>query len=316
MKSEKHNKKQIKQNKPIKLSGDERQGLVVALFGAQADIEDDNGQVFQCHLRKNAEPIITGDRVLWRPDSNQSGVVVQHLPRTSLFYSRKKKLIAANVDAIIIVTAPLPIFSEHMLDRYLVAAEHLQIQPVILLNKMDLLLPQDENNIKSQLALYEKIGYNVMFSSTKLPNGLAELDAFLCGKTSVLVGASGVGKSSITRALTTDPSIKVGDTSTIGLGKHTTTVTRLYHLARGGNLIDSPGVREFGLSSIDKNTLMAGFVEFLPHLNNCKFRNCLHINDPGCGLQAALLNGDISQKRFESYQRILEELPGKESQWT
>jgi ribosome biogenesis GTPase len=241
-------------------------------------------------------------------------VVISHLPRKSLFYSKKKRLIAANVDAIIIVTAPLPIFSEYMIDRYLVAAENLQIRPVILLNKIDLLNGQNRKYIEEKLAEYEKLGYTVLFSSALFTESLTDLDKFLHDKTAVLVGASGVGKSSIIRALTSHPDARVGDTSALGLGKHTTTVARLYHLVHGGNLIDSPGVREFGLWNIDKENVMQGFVEFSGYLNQCKFRNCTHQQEPGCAILAALENGEISPQRFESYEKILAEL-GKESRY-
>lgn len=308
MKNSKYHKK------PPKLTGNEKKGLVLAVFGAEAEIEDEVGNSVQCHLRKNAEPVITGDNVLWQPDQSHSGVVVSHLPRKSLFYSKNKRLIAANVDAIVIVTAPLPIFSEYMIDRYLVAAENLKIRPVILLNKIDLLDTENKKNIETQLAVYEKLGYSVLFSSALFAESLTDLDKFLHDKTAVLVGASGVGKSSIIRALTSHPEARVGDTSAMGLGKHTTTVTRLYHLIHGGNLIDSPGVREFGLSNIGKENVMQGFVEFLTFLNQCKFRNCTHQKEPGCAIMAALENGEISQQRFESYEKILAEV-GKEARY-
>jgi len=296
--------------KTPKLHGNEREGLIVATFGATADIEDDQGQLIRCHLRKNAEPVITGDRVLWQPENNGTGIVAALLPRKSLLgrpeNARRTKPIAANIDAIIIACAPPPVFSEDMIDRYLVAAENVQIQPVILLNKVDLLDEANKQLIEQRLETYKKIGYTIIFSSIFAPHGLDELSRFLHDKTCVLVGASGVGKSSIIAALTAQTSIPVGEVSaTTGLGKHTTTSTRLYHLPTGGSLIDSPGVREFGLWNANPDEVLNGFVEFKALMNQCKFRDCHHQKEPGCAVQQAVADETVSQKRFESYQKII-----------
>lgn len=296
-----------------KLDGTEREGLVVAHFGAMAEVEDASGQVFQAHLRKNAEPCITGDQVLWRLEKDNTGVVVSVLSRKSLLArpenSKKTKLIAANIDAIIIVTAPLPLFSERLIDRYIVAAEHLKIQPIILLNKVDLLDEESFAEIKECLSVYEKMGYLIIFSSIFQPNGLQQLEEILKGKTSVLVGVSGVGKSSIIAAFTGLTNIMIGDVSTIArLGKHTTTTTRFYHLPQGGSLIDSPGVREFSLWHLPPNEILQGFIDFHPFLGDCKFRNCQHQSEPGCALLQAVEENKINPDRWESYQAILRDL--------
>jgi ribosome biogenesis GTPase len=295
--------------KPEKLLGNELEGLIIAHFGATAEVEDTSGQIYRCHLRKNSEPVITGDRVLWRLENNGTGIVVTHQPRKSLLSRpegpKKVKLIAANIDDIIIVSAPPPIFSEYLIDRYLVAAENLQITPVILLNKIDLLDDTTRQDILRRLAPYEKIGYRVILSSTKTPDGLNQLETFLKNKTCVLVGTSGVGKSSIIARFAPDQSILVGDTSTAGLGKHTTTSTRFYHLPQGGNLIDSPGVREFSLWNMPKDEILKGFPDFIPFLNQCKFRDCQHQKEPGCALQKAVSENEINAARFASYLEMI-----------
>lgn len=301
------NKKQF-HHKEVKLSGSEREGLLVTTFGANAEIEDEHGKIIRCHIRKNADPVITGDRVYWLPEKEaDTGVIVGHLPRKSLLArpesAHKLKLIAANLDAIIIVSAPPPVLSEDMIDRYLVAAETLKIQPIILLNKIDLLDEQHRNEMIERLAAYQNIGYKIIYSSTYTRDGLAQLDEFLKHKTCVLVGASGVGKSSIIAALTKS-SIRVGEVSANGLGKHTTTTTHLYHLPHDGNLIDSPGVREFGLWHVEKNDVLAGFIEFKPFFNQCKFRNCQHELEPDCAVQKALQNKEIDERRYASYLKI------------
>ena len=306
-------KKSSFQKKISKLRGDEREGLIVATFGAEAEIEDEYGSIVHCHLRKNIDPVITGDRVLWFLEKNNFGVVVGHLPRKSLLFkpenAYRNKLIAANLDAIIIVTSPPPILSEYMIDRYLVAAEVLNIQPVILLNKIDLLTSDTEEKVTEQLKAYERMGYTVLFSSIRARKGLSQLDDFLKDKTCVLVGASGVGKSSIISALTNKDSIQINEVSaSTGLGKHTTTTTRLYHLPYGGNIIDSPGVREFVLWNISKEELLAGFVEFKPFFNQCKYRDCQHQKEPGCIIREAVAKNELSARRFESYLKILADL--------
>jgi ribosome biogenesis GTPase len=218
----------------------------------------------------------------------------------------KVKLLAANIDTIVIVTAPLPLLSERLIDCYLVAAEHLKIPPLLLLNKMDLLDEKSRVEIQSRLSCYEKIGYRVIYSSIYLEKGLEQIKNVLIGKIGVLVGVSGVGKSSIIARITNDPAIVIGNMSqAAGLGKHTTTTTRLYHLPDGGHLIDSPGVREFSLGYLTKEQILDGFIEFRPYRGQCQFRNCQHHSEPGCGLLQAMRENNISAERWESYCDIL-----------
>lgn len=311
----KFNKKSIRHQKhhtapPEKLDGTEREGVIVAHFGAVAEVEDDAGVVVRCHLRKNQEPVITGDRVLWHPEKDNTGIVVCGLPRKSLLSrpenSHRNKLIAANIDAIVVVAAPPPNFSEHLLDRYLVAAEIVGVQAIILLNKVDLLDEDSLAAMQASLKKYATIGYEVIYSSTVTKDGLAELDHALKDKVCVLVGASGVGKSSIITTLTGIKNILVGEVSESKQGKHTTTTTRLYRLPEGGSLIDSPGVREFSLWNMDPEKIIRGFVEFKPYLGQCRFRNCGHQTEPDCALQMAVAEDKISPERWKSYLNIID----------
>ena len=292
-----------------KRMGDEQEGLLIAHYGATAEVETSNGVIERCHIRKNLADVITGDRVLWRHEKENVNVIVDHLPRASLLARPEKngklKAIAANIDALIIVTAPPPALSEYLLDRYLVAAENVNIQPVILVNKIDLLDVSNETEVKKRLAIYENIGYPVLYSSTRTQQGIASLREFLHNKTCALVGISGVGKSSLIRALAPNEDVKVGEISPKGTGKHTTTMTRLYHLPQSGDLIDSPGVREFSLWHMDPDAILKGFIEFQPFLKECRFGDCKHIKEPHCAVQQAILDNKISQERFNSYQEIL-----------
>ncbi len=297
-----------KQKPPEKLDGTEIEGLIIGHYGTNVLVKNANNENIRCHLRKNMEACIPGDRILYRMQNNE-GIVIQILPRDALFYRvdrNKQKLIAANVDAIIIVTAPPPLLSLTLLDSYLIASEYVKIKPVILLNKIDLLSEKELKEIKEYLAFYEKIGYSLIYSSIFLENGLTPLSNLLKDKTSVLVGASGVGKSSIIAALTESQHIMIGETSAHGgLGKHTTTTTHLYHLPSGGNLIDSPGVREFTLWHLPPEDIMDCFIEFKPYSGFCKFRNCSHQSEPDCEILKAIDEGKIAPSRYQNYLKLL-----------
>lgn len=307
---QKNSEKRAKTYLHEKLDGTEREGLVIAHFGATADIEDAEGHVYHAYLRKNAEPCITGDKILWRLENDKTAIVASVLPRKSLLQRPEKgskvKLIAANIDTMVIVTAPYPLFSEILLDKYIVAAELLKVKPVILMNKIDLLNEETLAETKDYLSLYQEIGYPVIYSSIYTNDGLKPLSDILQNKTAVLVGVSGVGKSSIIVALTGLKDIKIGDAG--HSSKHTTTTTKLYHLPEGGSLIDSPGVREFTLWHLSPEEILHGFVELHAFLGACKFRNCQHHSEPGCALLQALEEEKISEDRWESYQRLLQDM--------
>ncbi|MBT4519725.1 MAG: small ribosomal subunit biogenesis GTPase RsgA, partial [Halieaceae bacterium] len=282
--------------------GPEREGLVIAHFGTQVDVESEPGDSRRCHLRANLEGLVTGDRVIWR-DGDPTGVVVAQLERDNAL-SRpdsygKIKPIAANIDQIIIVIAPLPEPHANLIDRYLVAIEAAGIEPVILLNKIDLLVDDSQRNrqLEALLAGYPDLGYRILRTSA-LRGGLQELHLALKDRTSVLVGQSGVGKSSLINTLLPDLDLRVGALSqNRNKGTHTTTTAALFHLPSGGVLIDSPGIREFGLWHLSREQIEAGFREFRPLLGTCKFRNCSHHLEPNCAILAAVESGKISEHR-------------------
>ncbi|MGY5451933.1 small ribosomal subunit biogenesis GTPase RsgA [Agarivorans sp. MS3-6] len=295
--------------------GPQQEGTIISRFGQHADVEDNSGEIFRCNLRRSIGSLVTGDEVVWRSgNEEQSGIrgIIEacHERRSVLtrpdFYDGIKP-IAANIDQVVIVSAVLPEFSTNIVDRYLVAVEDVNLDPIILLNKVDLLDAEQRRVIEGQLKDYQQLGYKVIYASTVEEQGLVDLSQQLTNKTSIFVGQSGVGKSSLVNSLLPEQSIDTKEVSELsGLGQHTTTTARMYHLKHGGRLIDSPGVREFQLWHLEKDRVAWGFIEFRPWLNQCKFRDCKHQGDPGCAMQEAIDSGKIQQKRFNSYQRLLE----------
>jgi len=309
--------------------GEEQFGLVIAHYGKLIDVQPiavesaedaipdtvdgaTASNIKRCHFRANLGSLVTGDRVIWR-DGKTHGVIVARQDRISAL-SRPDpygdlKTIAANIDRIVIVIAPFPEVVANLIDRYLVAAETTGITPIILLNKSDLINDDNQEKLLGLLHTYESLGYQVQTVSTQTGEGLDELKQYLAKYTSVFVGQSGVGKSSLVNALLPDTDIKVGGlTEQTQQGTHTTTTARLYHFPGGGQLIDSPGIREFGLWHMSPEHLIEGFVEFRPFIGHCKFRDCAHESEPKCAINKALEDGDISGVRFSSYLYILSTL--------
>jgi len=283
---------------------------VLAHHGQASLVESDDGTRVRCVSRRNLPRTLAGDRVTFELHGARDGVITAVADRrTTLVRGEprgKAKPIAANIDQIVVVIASRPSFEQGMLDRYLVAAEIIGARPAIVFNKADLLGAEARARLDQKLALYTGLGYPLLFTSTRTTDGLTSLHAQLRHHTSILVGQSGVGKSSLAQALLPDLEVRTGELSNLtGLGRHTTTVATLYHLPDGGDLIDSPGVRDFALWPVDAPTLARGFIEFHPWLGQCRFHDCRHRGEPGCRLAAAVQEGRVSPERLARYVELL-----------
>ena len=293
----------------------EQQGLVICRYSKHFEVEalegDDVGKIHRCVSRANISSIVAGDLVVWRAGSDQTGVIESRLDRKSLLERPdnfgKLKPVAANIDQMLILMACQPKPQANLIDRYLVAAQLMNIRPIIVLNKVDLIDDNNRDELDSLLNIYQNLGYKTVriISSRHQTPQLSDLLGQIQKRTSIVVGQSGVGKSSLINTLLPSAKLEVGSLSSqTGEGTHTTVKAKLFHLSCGGQLIDSPGIRDFSLWHINEQQLQFGFVEIAERINDCKFRDCKHENEPNCAVLTAVNNGEIHPKRFESYQRI------------
>lgn len=297
----------------LNATGQEQAGLVVAHYGKKVMVRDSlTQQDHRCHFLANLPSLVAGDRVLWQP-GKPFGVVVAIEPRTSILTRPdpfgKIKQVAANIDQIIIVNSVVPAPSHSLIDRYLVAAHAADIEPVILLNKIDLIDDHAREQLRQDLTTYRTLGYALHELSAKTNDGINQLRTLCLDKVSIIVGQSGVGKSSMVNVLLGTDTIKTGALSeNSGQGTHTTTTAQLYELDSGGQIIDSPGIREFGLWHLSDDDIVGGFKELTPLLGLCKFRDCQHKKEPGCAILKAPDAGYITQERMASFHALRESI--------
>lgn len=282
-------------------------GVIVKSHGRRFIVELADGTCYDCTTRGKRTDYACGDVVYLTIENSEQGVISGHETRSSLLYRSdafRSKIIAANVSLFVLVVAPVPTFSEELLACCLLAAEAAGIEARIVLNKADL---PEVAQARQQLAPFVALGYPVLELSAL--QDVSPLRQWLQDQTSVLVGQSGMGKSTLTNALVPEAAARVGDISVaLDSGRHTTTHAQLYHLDATSHLIDSPGLQEFGLQHIEPLALASYFPDFQPFLGQCKFHNCLHLVEPSCALQQAVQRGELSEKRVAFYQRIFRSL--------
>jgi len=292
------------------------EALVLVSYGSQGVVLLNSGERKPCKFRRKVGRPYCGDRVLVAAADEASLVVESVLARKNFFVRtddrQRRHIIAANLDQVLIVVATTPLPSRDLMERYLLAVHSLGIEPVIVYNKTDLQVSPDETaagaTVLAHMSDYEALGYTVIRTSCKTEPGITGLRSVLKDKTSILVGQSGVGKSSLINQLIPDLQIQTGAlSSATGKGTHTTTSTMLYQLTDGGQLIDSPGVWEYGIWKLAYDELAAGFIDFNPWHGECHFNNCRHVSEPGCAIKQAVKDGLILDWRFQSYLRLLEQ---------
>ncbi|TAL79867.1 MAG: ribosome small subunit-dependent GTPase A [Burkholderiaceae bacterium] len=286
------------------------QGRIIASHGRHYMVELADGSVRKCFPRGKKAGAAVGDNVIIAPQGTDDGVITQQLERRNLLYRSdhmRTKLFAANIDLLLIVVAVEPAFSDELIGRALVAASSANIQPIIVLNKTDLVAALPEAQARVQQL--RRLGLTIVeLSALDAEHVNTRLLPLLRGRTSLLLGQSGMGKSTLLNILVPGTNAFTQTHSTaLDAGKHTTTSTRLYHLPAGGNIIDSPGFQNFGLNHLSPGEIERGFPEFVRLLGQCRFYNCTHLHEPGCRILAAMEAGDITRARHNLYARLLEE---------
>jgi ribosome biogenesis GTPase / thiamine phosphate phosphatase len=288
----------------------ELQGTIIAAHGRHY-LADAGGSMLQCVTRGKKTNVAVGDVVHLKKTSDNQAVIEKIEERKTLLYRSdqyKSKLLAANVTRLFIVIATEPGFADDLVSRSLVACEAAGVEAHLILNKTDVepLLPRARERAQA----YTRLGYPLHELSAKAhpEHAVATLTPLLAGQSSIFIGQSGMGKSSLVNLLVPDADIAVREISeALDTGKHTTTFTRLYQLPGGGSLIDSPGFQEFGLYHLSEGMLERAFVEFSPYLGACKYYNCHHLQEPQCAVLQAVADGQIAPMRQQLYAQLVHE---------
>ncbi len=284
-------------------------GRILVTYGKSCIVEDTNQDLIRCSFRRKSIQSVCNDTVLFERIDSKTGVIdsidnrKNHFDRAD---SRKKRqMIAANLDQILVVVAAKPAPSNTIIDAYLTACYQLNISPVILVNKSDLDSYQDAD-FQQVIKTYSALSYPLISVSAKFDQRIDQLTALLTQKTSILVGQSGVGKSSLVNSLIPDKELRTAELSdATGKGTHTTTATQYHPLPDGGGLIDSPGVWEYGIWAMSESEIAEGFREFQEFETSCHYHNCRHISEPKCGVKDAVDTGQILSRRYQSYLNLV-----------
>ena len=296
-------------------------GTVIKTTGDLYEVKSENGDVLECRLKgkfrtkgiKSTNPVVVGDKVRVE-QTDESSMIVElfdrknYIIRKSVNLSKQTHIVASNVDqAILMVTIQQPITTTGFIDRFLAAAQSFRIEVLIIFNKLDIYDDEMMNTQKKLRQIYEKIGYNCM-SLSVLHDKLDDLQKAMKNKVNVIAGHSGVGKSTLINKLQPGLNLVTKEISkTHKQGQHATTFSELYTLDFGGSIIDTPGIKGFGMVEMKKKELGDYFREFIVVKNDCNFHNCIHLNEPDCAVKQALANESIAQSRYASYLSMLEE---------
>ena len=299
-------------------------GLVYKSTGSWYQVKSDEGNFYQCRIKgklrlsgiRSTSPVAVGDRVGFDLDDEAIGVIhtidprENYLVRKSVNLSKQLHIIGANIDLVfLVITLKNPETFTTFIDRFLVSAAAFGIETVLLFNKMDQYTEAELEMVNELKELYTSIGYQSVLCSTKSGQGMSELRNLMKDSTSIFSGHSGVGKSTLINTVAPELQLKIGEISEQhGQGQHTTTFAEMFDLSFGGRIIDSPGIRGFGIADIDKEEIARYFKEFFKASENCKFNNCQHLSEPGCAVKSELEEGAIAESRYQSYlSMVLEE---------
>jgi len=305
------------------------QGIVYKSTGSWYVVKDSTCKVWNARIKgvmkldgiTSTNPIAVGDVVDFEVENdNENSVVINkildrrnYINRQSPRHRFQHHIVASNLDqTVLLATLKDPKTSQGFIDRFLVASEMYHIPAIIIFNKADVYRKKEMAQYEVLKEMYERIDYRVLLISIKNNTGFEEVEDLLKNKVTLISGHSGVGKSSFINAIVPQMELRTQDVSGwSGKGMHTTTFAEMYDLPFGGRIIDTPGMREFGLVDVEKHELSGYFPEMRQRLNDCQFNNCLHINEPGCAIKKAVEDGEISEARFFSYYNILESLGGE-----
>lgn len=306
------------------------EGIVTKSTGSWYEIILNDTQKISARLKgilrldesDTTNPVAVGDKVIIEK-AEQDFVIAQVLPRHNYIirqspkHEKARQIIAANIDqAVLVATVAAPRTSSGFIDRFLLTAEAYHIPTIIVFNKCDKLSKKEEKLLENMLGMYEKIGYQLLQTSATEKKNLDQFKKLLQNKTTLLAGHSGVGKSSLVNSIQHNLKLKTQAVSSFsGKGMHTTTFAEMYSLDFGGSVIDTPGIREFGISGFKPEEVSHYFIEMLPFLKHCKFHNCLHENEPECAVKQAVIDGIIDEQRFGSYLVLLADVQQARKHW-
>ena len=293
------------------------QGLVLKSTGKNYEVLTANGRIIQCQVRgkirlegrSTTNPVAAGDTVDYSPENENEGNITfihprkNYIIRKSVNLSKEAQIIATNLDqALLVVTTTRPQTTPGFIDRFLITADAYDIPAVLLFHKIDQYNEKERNQMLALAEVYQRIGYRCVFSSLISTEGLNEIQELIAGKITLISGHSATGKSSLVNHFIPGKDLRIGEVSeSSNKGQHTTTFAEMHALPFGGFLVDTPGIKGFGLVDIPREELHHHFLEFFALLPDCKYHNCLHLNEPDCAVRKALEEGNVAPSRYNGY---------------